>query len=93
MGAIGIALLAKDYIEKSGKKTSFSGFECADKELKPRTFRCEGCANLCEVVEVIYDGQISARWGDKCGKWTNALSANSQKTSNNYQKEAELVMK
>lgn len=73
MGAIGIALLAKDYIEKTGNKTTFSGFECSEKEIKPRTFRCEGCANMCEVVEVLYDGEISARWGDKCGKWTNAL--------------------
>lgn len=73
MGAIGIALLAKDYIEKTGKQTTFKGFECSEKEIKPRTFRCEGCANMCEVVEVLYDGKISARWGDKCGKWTNAL--------------------
>lgn len=73
MGAIGIALLAKDYIEKTGKQTSFKGFECSEKEIKPRTFRCEGCANLCEIVEVLYDGEITARWGDKCGKWTNAL--------------------
>lgn len=73
MGAIGIALLAKDYIEKTKKQTSFKGFECSKKEIKPRTFRCDGCANMCEVIEVVYDGKISARWGDKCGKWTNAL--------------------
>ncbi len=90
MGAIGIALLAKNYIEKTGNKTSFEGFECADKELKPRTFRCEGCANMCEVVEVIYDGQISARWGDKCGKWTNALLVKTKKAK---EKEKELAVK
>ncbi len=73
MGAIGIGLLAKDYIKKTGKQTTFKGFECSEKEIKPRTFRCDGCANMCEVVEVIYDGEISARWGDKCGKWTNIL--------------------
>lgn len=76
MGAIGIALIAKDYIEKTGKQTTFKGFECSEKEIKPKTFRCDGCANICEVVEVLYDGKISARWGDKCGKWTNALVKN-----------------
>lgn len=73
MGAIGIALLAKDYIEKNHLQTRFRGFDCSEKEIKPKTFICEGCANMCEVVEVIYDGEIAARWSDKCGKWTNAL--------------------
>lgn len=80
MGAIGIALLAKDHIEKNNLQTKFRGFDCSEKELKPKTFRCEGCANLCEVVEVIYDNEIAARWGDKCGKWTNALLQKPQKS-------------
>lgn len=58
MGAIGIALLAKECIEKTRKQTAFKGFECSRKEIKPKTFRCDGCENMCEVVEVIYDGKI-----------------------------------
>lgn len=81
MGAIGIALIVKDYIKRNKTVTSFKGFECSDKEIKPKTFRCEGCANLCEVVEVFYDNEITARWGDKCGKWTNALVRNNSHKS------------
>lgn len=70
MGAIGIALLTKNYIERNKCGTKFAGFDCSEKELKPRTFRCSGCPNSCEVVEVECDGKITARWNDKCGKWS-----------------------
>jgi len=80
MGAIGIALLAKNNIESKGIKTQFSGFESTEKDIQPKTFRCESCSNSCEVVEVVYDGQIAARWGDKCGKWTNAVTKQPNKT-------------
>ncbi|MCD7780224.1 MAG: acyl-CoA dehydratase activase [Candidatus Gastranaerophilales bacterium] len=91
MGAIGISLLAKKEIEKSGKPTNFRGFELTDKEFSPRTFMCDGCANNCEVIEVEYDGKISARWGDKCGKWTNALTSATSKTNTKNNKDKELV--
>ncbi|TCL76447.1 putative CoA-substrate-specific enzyme activase [Hydrogenispora ethanolica] len=73
MGAIGAALLAKDSIESSGGRTGFRGFETADMDLAPRTFQCSDCSNSCEVIEVLAAGNPIARWGDKCGKWTNAI--------------------
>jgi predicted CoA-substrate-specific enzyme activase len=80
MGAIGIASLAREYIENVGCATRFSGFESAEKEIKPKTFTCDGCSNLCEVVEVVCDGRVVARWGDKCGKWTNSIYTPSNST-------------
>jgi predicted CoA-substrate-specific enzyme activase len=73
MGAIGSALLAKDQIETGGASTHFTGFNAAMRQFVPRTFNCNDCPNVCEVIEVAVDGQVIARWGDKCGKWTNAL--------------------
>ncbi len=73
MGAIGAALLAKDQIESSGEPTRFRGFSAAEQEFVPKSFNCDGCSNACEVIEVALDGKAMARWGDKCGKWTNAL--------------------
>jgi predicted CoA-substrate-specific enzyme activase len=73
MGAIGSALLARDQIESSGRPTNFTGFNAAKRNFCPKTFICNGCSNSCEVIEVISGGQTVARWGDKCGKWTNAL--------------------
>ena len=31
------------------------------------SFECNGCSNMCEIVEIEYDGKILSRWGDKCG--------------------------
>ncbi|WP_425057744.1 (R)-phenyllactate dehydratase activator [Sporomusa carbonis] len=69
MGAIGAALLARDAVQ--GKPTAFRGFEVIDYNYLPRSFECSGCPNMCEVVEISMNGQVAARWGDRCGKWTS----------------------
>jgi len=73
MGAIGSALLARDYIEKSKVKTKFRGFKAANLEFTPSTFECKGCSNLCEVIKVEVNGKVEAMWSDRCGKWSGSL--------------------
>lgn len=68
MGAFGAALLAK---ENPPKKTKFLGFAISDKDIRCTSFQCQGCPNNCEVIEAKIDGNIAARWGDRCGKWSN----------------------
>jgi len=68
MGAFGVALLVK---EQNPEKTNFSGFEIIDKEIKCTSFQCKGCPNQCEVIEARIEGKVVARWGDRCGKWSN----------------------
>ncbi|OPJ56979.1 acyl-CoA dehydratase activase [Alkalithermobacter paradoxus] len=68
MGALGAALLAKKEVENIGK-TKFLGFEVADSDFKVSGFECDDCPNVCEVVGIYKDEELSARWGDKCGKW------------------------
>lgn len=74
MGAVGAALLAKDALTKGGS-SRFKGFGVADTEYKAGSFECNGCPNLCEVIEMSEAGHVIARWGDRCGKWANALAA------------------
>lgn len=74
MGAVGAALLAKDALSKGGT-SRFKGFGVADTEYKAGSFECNGCPNLCEVIEMAEAGHVIARWGDRCGKWANALVA------------------
>lgn len=70
MGAIGAALLAQE--DMTGKDASaFRGFDLVTYDYQPRSFECNGCPNLCEVVEVRVNGRVAARWGDRCGKWSN----------------------
>jgi len=74
MGAFGVALLAK---ENPPQKTKFLGFEISDKDIKCTSFQCQGCPNRCEVIEARIDGEVVARWGDRCGKWSNLNFKNS----------------
>jgi hypothetical protein len=32
-------------------------------------FECEGCPNICEIVEIRKNDELIARWGSRCGKW------------------------
>lgn len=68
MGALGAALLVK---ELAPHKTKFRGFDVSEKDIRCGSFQCRGCANQCEVIEAKIDEKIVARWGDRCGKWSN----------------------
>lgn len=73
MGAIGMALMAKNHVETNNKESAFKGFDFINLEFTPKSFECTGCANSCEVIKVINDGQTVAMWGDKCGKWSSSI--------------------
>lgn len=70
MGAYGAALLAHQNYERTGKPTSFYGFDNAYSTFETRSIECNGCDNLCEVIEVRGNNTVMARWGDRCGKWS-----------------------
>jgi len=67
-GALGCALLAK---EANPEKTKFRGFEISDMDIQTSSFQCKGCPNQCEVIEAKIEGKVIARWGDRCGRWSN----------------------
>ncbi len=71
MGAVGAALLAKDAVSRRGP-TRFRGFGVTESCFRTGSFECAGCPNLCEVVEVVREEEVIARWGDRCGKWSAA---------------------
>jgi predicted CoA-substrate-specific enzyme activase len=77
MGAIGAALLAKEQVAE-GRNTCFRGFDMVDYDYATGSFECSGCPNICEVVEIKLADEVLARWGDRCGKWSNL---NNQKAS------------
>jgi len=72
MGAIGSALLVRDYIQETGAQTKFRGFDVTDLDLVLSSFECSGCSNNCEIIKVELDRRVIAAWGDRCGKWTNS---------------------
>lgn len=68
MGAIGVALLAREAVGKKGY-TSFRGFEVSDMHYRTGSFECRGCSNHCEIVEIFIEGRVAARWGGRCDRW------------------------
>lgn len=73
MGAIGAAILAKEEVKEKGK-TNFKGTSLCKMDYQVNGFECDGCSNTCEVIEIKEDGRILARYGDKCGKWSNTIN-------------------
>lgn len=68
MGAIGAALMSKTSVKSKGY-SNFVGFDMINFEYNTESFECRGCPNMCEVVEVYTNGDVSARWGGRCGRW------------------------
>ncbi len=77
MGAVGAAHLAREAVAASGEKTKFRGFDAVLEDYSASSFECKDCPNLCEVIEIGVKDMLLARWGDKCGKWSNAVAAQS----------------
>jgi predicted CoA-substrate-specific enzyme activase len=75
MGAIGAALLAKEEMEQDPHQSVFYGFDLVDKNYQTSGFECEECPNHCEVIEIKVNGELIARWGDRCGKWALGYQA------------------
>lgn len=68
MGAIGAAQLAKEKTA-GGKKTSFKGLAVTGLPYRTGDFDCNGCSNVCEIVEIYEGEKVIGRWGSRCGKW------------------------
>ena len=72
MGAYGSALFAMQVsLANSRFITNFKGYKTMEKVYSTKSLECSGCSGMCEIVELISDGTVQARWGDRCGKWSN----------------------
>jgi len=68
MGALGAAILARSSMVDN-MQSSFRGFVLSELQFEVNTFTCDGCPNICEVVNLSLDGELLARWGGRCGRW------------------------
>ncbi len=67
IGAIGAALLAREYMQNSTIATKFHGLNLSQIEFTIRHIRCNGCSNQCDVQEITVNGE-KTYWGDKCSE-------------------------
>ena len=67
IGAIGMALLARDKVRATAESTRFRGFDLGMVDYRRREFVCTGCSNICDMQEIRIDG-TNTYWGDKCSE-------------------------
>jgi len=65
MGAIGMALIARQWHQATGAASRFRGYDLHKLRLATRDFVCKACSNLCDMKQFDIEGQKSY-WGDKC---------------------------
>lgn len=84
MGAIGAALLAMENHQYSQVPTKFKGWTVGDMHFNSITCECKDCSNSCEIITIVegdetqqhvdnikeITGNIIARWGSTCGKYS-----------------------
>lgn len=77
MGALGVALLAKEEVKRTGR-TRFKGINIVNSEYIVKGSECNDCSNMCEVIEISEEGYAVAKYGDRCGKWSNMITNKSE---------------
>jgi len=65
IGAIGMALIARDRMQTSQHPSRFRGYDLNRVNFTTREFVCQACSNFCDMKEFNIEGQRSY-WGDKC---------------------------
>jgi predicted CoA-substrate-specific enzyme activase len=78
MGAIGMALIARQWRQATKGATRFRGYDLHALEMTTRDFVCKACSNLCDMKEFVIEGQKSY-WGDKCSDKFRKPSATGRK--------------
>jgi len=67
MGALGVALLAREKMMNSEQPSSFRGFDLDKVDYQILEFTCKGCTNFCQMQRFTVEGEHTF-WGDKCSE-------------------------
>jgi predicted CoA-substrate-specific enzyme activase len=78
MGAIGMALIARQWHQATNGKSRFRGYDLQKLQIATRDFVCKACTNVCDMKEFVIEGQKSY-WGDKCSDKFRKPSATGRK--------------
>jgi len=92
MGAVGMALIAKDNFERTQKQTTFRGYDIEAVDYSLREFACNACSNQCDIQEFTVEGR-KTYWGDKCSdKFRKAVKSGMAPTVKDVFKERENLL-
>ncbi|MFC2068759.1 acyl-CoA dehydratase activase [Chloroflexota bacterium] len=69
LGAIGVAMLAREEVDAGGGQTCFRGFDLRNRQYELSSFECQDCSNRCEIHKVAFEGEKPLFYGSRCGKY------------------------
>ncbi|MBI4876261.1 MAG: hypothetical protein HY822_16620 [Acidobacteria bacterium] len=78
MGAIGMALIARQWRQATQGQSRFRGYDLSRLQMSTRDFVCKACTNQCDIKEFTIEGQKSF-WGDKCSDRYRKASVSGRK--------------
>jgi predicted CoA-substrate-specific enzyme activase len=65
IGAIGMALIARDRMKDADRPSRFRGYDLYRVQFTARDFVCRACSNYCDMKEFTIEGERTY-WGDQC---------------------------
>ncbi len=68
-GALGCALIAREWHQEKGEKTQFKGFDVSHRQYEQDTFECKACSNHCEIKRIRIEGEKPLIYGGRCEKY------------------------
>jgi len=68
-GAIGAAILAKEYKDAHPGPSNFKGFDLSERSYTIKTFECKGCDNRCLIRQVSIENEPPLFYGSRCEKY------------------------
>jgi predicted CoA-substrate-specific enzyme activase len=84
-GAIGAAMLARDYVKENNLSTRFKGFDISKIPYTVDRFTCKACSNQCEIRRVRIEGEKKPLYyGGRCEKYELAERKGKGKGIPNY---------
>ncbi|MFH1574642.1 MAG: acyl-CoA dehydratase activase [Acidobacteriota bacterium] len=67
MGALGVALLAREKMLQTNRPSEFRGFDLDKVDYEIFEFTCKGCTNFCQMQRFTVQDEHTF-WGDKCSE-------------------------
>jgi len=95
LGAIGVAMLAREEMEQNPRPTRFRGFYLVNRKYELSSFECQSCSNRCEIHKVVFEDEKPLFYGSRCGQWDSAEQKekrNSSSIPRLFQERAEALM-
>jgi len=81
LGAIGVAMLAMEEMDRNGSQTRFRGFDLRDRKYDLSSFECQECPNQCEIHKVIFGSETPLFYGSRCGKYDSPKKKQQRQSS------------